>query len=190
VQNATRLQDLCAGGSKELHPSTKPRMTLSVQRKAMITVVTAKKPVNWKLAQKRAARTARWAVIMTKVRIRRVMARTRWQLVTFGGPAGSESTGVVDLLAIRKDHRKPRNGMKRGDGLQIVLIQMKGGGAAMPTAEDAHRLRVVAKRHQVRHVLLASWIKGKPVRIFSLQSQVSRSRRNWTEVTNLDAVFL
>jgi len=164
-------------------------MPFSVQRKAIIQVVNGKKTANWRLAQKRAARTARWAVIMAKVRIRRVMARTRWQLVTFCGPAGSESTGVVDLLAIRKDHSKPRTGMKRGDALQIVLIQVKGGAAAMPTAEDARRLRSVAKRHQVRHVLLASWIKGKQVRIFSLQSKIIRSRRNWTEVPNLDAVF-
>jgi hypothetical protein len=37
--------------------------------------------VNWKEAQQKAART----VTMTKVRIRRVASRTRWQLVTFYG---------------------------------------------------------------------------------------------------------
>jgi hypothetical protein len=30
----------------------------------------------------------RWAVTMTKIRIRRVVARTRWQLVTFYGKSG------------------------------------------------------------------------------------------------------
>jgi hypothetical protein len=93
---------------------------------------------------------------MTKVRIRRVASRTRWQLVTFLGRAGGESVGVVDLLAIRKDHGDPRPGTKRGDHLQIILIQVKGGSGAMPTLEDGKRLRVVAKRLHARHILLAS----------------------------------
>src|SRR5271165_4960344 len=91
---------------------------------------------------RKAADTARWAVTMTKVRIRRVLSRTRWQLVTFCGKAGYESAGIVDLLAVRKDHGKPKvKGMKRGDALQIVLIQVKGGRAAMPKPEDSERLR-------------------------------------------------
>jgi hypothetical protein len=93
--------------------------------------------VNWKEAQQKAARTARWAVTMAKVRIRRVASRTRWQLVTFYGKSGAESVGVVDLLAIRKDHGAPVGGIRRGDALQIILIQVKGGGAAKPTLEDA-----------------------------------------------------
>ena len=93
-------------------------------------------PVNWKTAQRKAARTARWAVTMTKVRIRRVLSRTRWQLVTFSGKSGGESVGAVDLVALRKDHGKPIAGTKRGDNFQIILIQVKGGSAAMPTADD------------------------------------------------------
>src|SRR5687767_341327 len=116
--------------------------------------------VNWKRAQRKAAITARWAVTMTKVRIRRVLARTRWQLVTFYGVSGGESVGVVDLLAVRKDHGKPGRWMKRGDALQVILIQVKGGGAAMPTHEDARRLRAVARRHHAREILLASWKRG------------------------------
>jgi hypothetical protein len=46
--------------------------------------------VDWKKAQRKAAQTARWAVTMTKVRIRQAMASTRWQLVTFCGAAGGE----------------------------------------------------------------------------------------------------
>jgi hypothetical protein len=41
--------------------------------------------VDWKEAQQKAARTARRAVTMTKVCIRRAASRTRWQLVTFYG---------------------------------------------------------------------------------------------------------
>lgn len=78
---------------------------------------------NWEEAQKKTALTARWAVTMTKVRIRQVLARTRWQLVTFCGVAGGESVGVVDLVAIRKNHGRPLPRTKRGDSLQIILIQ-------------------------------------------------------------------
>src|SRR5580704_6916777 len=119
--------------------------------------------VDWKKAQKRASKTAKWAVTMTKVRIRRVLARTRWQLVTFCGKAGGESVGVVDLLAVRKDHGKPIAGTKRGDALQIILIQVKGGSAAMPTPDDGKRLRTVARRLHARHILLATWKKGSAV---------------------------
>src|SRR5438046_2148383 len=97
--------------------------------------------VNWKEAQQKAARTARSAVTMTKVRIRLVASRTRWQLVTFYGKAGVESVGIVDMLAIRKDHRASLGALRRGDALQIILIQVKGGTAARPTPEDATRLR-------------------------------------------------
>src|SRR5205823_878073 len=103
--------------------------------------------VNWKHAQQKAARTARWAVTMAKVRIRQVVSRTRWQLVTFYGKSGAESVGVVDLLAIRKDQSASGGNNRRGDALQIILIQVKGGSAANPTLNDAARLRAVAKRH-------------------------------------------
>ena len=69
---------------------------------------------------------------MAKVRIRKTIARTKWQLVTFVGAKKSESVGIVDMLAIRKDHRQPDNGLKRGDLFQVVLIQIKGGAAAFP----------------------------------------------------------
>jgi hypothetical protein len=142
-------------------------------------------PVNWSNAQLKAARTARWAVTMTKVRIRRVLSRTRWQLVSFYGKGGGESVGVVDLLAVRKDHGKPIAGTKRGDNFQIILIQVKGGGAAMPTADDAIRLRAVAKRHRASRVLLASWKKGTAARFYRLK----RGSSKWVEVVELDEVF-
>ncbi len=143
--------------------------------------------VNWIEAQQKAARTARWAMTMVKVRIRQVVSRTRWQLVTFYGRAGGESVGVVDMLAIRKDHGQPVAGIRRGDALQIILIQVKGGSAARPTLVDAARLRIVAKRHCARHVLLATWKKEKAARFFRLR-RVS-AREAWREITNLDSIF-
>src|SRR5437660_6724362 len=127
--------------------------------------------VNWAQAQKKAAKTARWAVTMTKVRIRRARSRTRWQLVTFCGKAGGGSVGVVDLLAVRKEHGAPITGTKRGDNFQIILVQVKGGNSKMPTQEDATRLRAVGKRHGARHLLLASWQKGTEAKFFQLLSK-------------------
>ena len=146
-------------------------------------------PTDWSTAQKKASNTARWAVTMTKVRIRRVLARTRWQLVTFCGAAGGESVGVVDLLAVRKDHGAPRSKMKRGDALQLILIQVKGGQAAMPTDADGRRLRAVAKKHQARNVLLASWKKGIQVRFFSLREKARSKQGDWNEVRDVEELF-
>jgi len=46
-------------------------------------------------------------------------------IVTFRGRAGGELIGVVDLMAVRKDHSKPLGVLKRGDALQAILIQVK-----------------------------------------------------------------
>src|ERR1700724_2470304 len=125
------------------------------------------KDPNYKERFKKARRTGKWAVTMAKVFIRQALAHApfpHWHLLTFAGPGGRESRGVVDMIAIRKDHSTPRNGLKRGDVLQIILIQVKGGSAANPTAEDAKRLRIVARRHGACDVLLAAWKKGKAAR--------------------------
>ncbi len=126
---------------------------------------------------------------MTKVKIRQVLSRTRWQLVTFCGRAGGESVGVVDLLAVRKDHRKPLAGTKRGDALQIILIQVKGGKSAMPTTSDGKRLSAVAKQLHARNILLATWKKGSAAQFFSYQPRATEKSREWIEVTNLNQVF-
>jgi hypothetical protein len=129
------------------------------------------KPDN-KTSTEKAAHTAKWAVIMAKVGIRRAIAanpRPHWHLLTFTGKAGSESTGVVDMIAVRKDHgNPPLQGTKKGDVLQIILIQAKGGAAAMPTTEDAVRLRIVALHHRACGILLASWKKGSAAEFYTL----------------------
>jgi hypothetical protein len=141
--------------------------------------------VNWAAHQKTAL-TARRAVTMAKVRTRQVTSRTRWQLVTFCGRSGGESVGIVDMLAIRKDHGAPVGASRRGDALQIILIQVKGGSAANTTLEAA-RLRIVAKRHGARHILVATWNKGTVARFFRLRRP--SGREPWTEITNLDPIF-
>jgi hypothetical protein len=68
----------------------------------------------------------------------------RWRV---GGGCGPHCHPQGSRQAARQD--------EEGDGLQIILIQVKGGRAAMPTAEDGHRLRAVARHPRARQVLLA-----------------------------------
>ena len=107
-------------------------------------------------APTKAIRTAKWATTMTKWRIGfvtngkrlgsvKVKPIRRWQLVSFPGPAGRESAGIVDLLAIRKNHGKSKTPFKRGDLFEIILIQIKGGGAKRPDKSEIKRLRDVAQ---------------------------------------------
>src|SRR5438552_5066269 len=79
-----------------------------------------------------AARTQRWAVTMTKVAIRQSLSRApfpRWHFVSFTGPGGKESRGVVDLIVIRKSHGAPRDKMKRGDAFHRRSLAPSSGSA-------------------------------------------------------------
>jgi hypothetical protein len=119
---------------------------------------------------RKAQHTAKWARTMTKWLItynRRTGAK--WNLVEFGGKTGAEARGIIDLIAIRKDHRKDVSGLKRGDLLDIVLIQTKGGSAPRPTEEDRVRLSKVAKHHRARAVVLAEWKRGEKLDLFKLE---------------------
>ncbi|TKB78109.1 MAG: hypothetical protein E8D42_09290 [Nitrospira sp.] len=92
----------------------------------------------------------------------------RWQVVNFNGPQGFESAGIVDLLAIRKDHRSNKPGLKRGDFFEIVLIQVKGGFAARPSSQDVVRLAQVAKHYHPKVVVLAEWQRKQTLALFKL----------------------
>lgn len=156
-----------------------------------MTLSSVNKSAEFKRRFKVAAYTEKWAVTMTKVRIRQAVARApfpRWHLLTFAGPDGGESRGVVDMIAVRKDHDDPPPGTKRGDLFQIILIQVKGGYAATPTAEDGKRLRIVARRHGACGVLLATWKKGAAAKFFSLR-RTRNSSGDWVEVADLKKVF-
>jgi len=137
-------------------------------------------------------KNAKWAVTMAKVRIRQAVGAApwpHWHLLTFPGPRGGESRGVVDMVAIRKDHGKPYPGTKRGDTFQIILIQVKGGQAAKPTDEDRDRLRRVAKRHGACGILLATWRKGKSAKFFALFGKTATTDEEWVEVDDLTVFF-
>jgi len=130
---------------------------------------------------RKAQHTAKWARTMTKWLVtysRRSGAK--WILVDFGGKTRSESRGIVDLLAIRKDHRKEVAGLKRGDLFDMVLIQTKGGSSPRPTAEDLARLKAVARHHRAKAMVLAEWRRAETLELFRLY------RNRWQPVSPQD----
>jgi hypothetical protein len=144
-------------------------------------------------ATAKAIRTAKWATIMTKWRIgfqtngKRLGSLTvkptrRWQLISFPGPAGRESAGIVDLMAIRKNHAKSNSRFKRGDLFEIILIQIKGGSARRPKLDDVNRLRAVAKQYNARDVVLAEWVKESHLKFYKLGKNHRDLERAWEEV--------
>lgn len=122
-----------------------------------------------KKAAQNALKTAKWARIMTKYLVTHSSKDgVKWQLVEFGGRKGQESKGIVDLIAIRKDHKAPKNGGFRGDLFEIVLIQVKGGSAAFPSSADVDRLMAVKKHHNARQVVLSEWKLGETLSFYVL----------------------
>jgi len=135
-------------------------------------------PISEKLSPgTKAQHTAKWARTMTKWLIAYTQNRgSKWNLVEFGG-AKAESRGIVDIMAIRKNHREAPPGLKRGDLFDIVLIQTKGGSAPRPTAGDIDRLAKVAKHYKAKSVVLGEWQKGKKLDLYELR------RKKWVPVT-------
>ena len=130
---------------------------------------------------KKAQNTSKWARTMTKWLVT-YSHRTgaKWNVVDFGGKTKSEARGIVDLMVIRKDHRREVPGLKRGDLFEIVLIQTKGGTAPRPSAKDMIRLSKVAKHHRAKGVLLAEWKKADKLALFRLKDN------NWKRVEPAD----
>jgi hypothetical protein len=118
-------------------------------------------PVERSPAQK-ALRTAKWARIMTKWLISHSSkGGVKWQVVSFNGPAGQESTGIVDMIAIRKSHRPRESSARRGDLFEIILIQVKGGTAKFPSQVEIDRLVGVKDHHRAEKVVLTEWKRGE-----------------------------
>lgn len=121
---------------------------------------------------RKAQHTAKWARTMTKWLITKYGdAKVRWRFVEFGGQTGSESYGIVDIMAIRKNHKAPAGELKRGDLLDIILIQTKGGAARRPSDDDIRRLQAVAKYHRAKAVVLVEWKKGGDLMLHELVRQ-------------------
>lgn len=121
-------------------------------------------------AVEKAQRNGRWAETMFRALTRRV--GKRWQFVSFRGRRGSESRGAVDVLAIRRCMTPNRDAvLKAGDLFDIVLVQLKGGDAPMPTNADIARLRKVARYYRARRIVLYTWKRGTHSRYYTLGSR-------------------
>ena len=111
---------------------------------------------------RKALRTAKWARIMTKWMISHSSKDgVKWQVVSFNGKAGQESKGIVDMIAIRKNHGVPDAGAHRGDLFEIILIQVKGGSAKFPSPVEIDRLLNVKNHHGADRVVLTEWKQGE-----------------------------
>jgi hypothetical protein len=140
---------------------------------------------------RKAAETAKWATTMTKWLVTRTKSPTGWQLVEFTGPGGRESRGIVDLLAIRKDHYTSGPDLKRGDLFEVVLLQIKGGSARWPSRNDILRLRQVSRHHRATEIVLADWQRGNQPTLYRMARRLGSDfdpKSVWREVT-ADAVF-
>lgn len=130
-----------------------------------------------------------WVVTMTRWLITRTNRGVKWQLVEFLGPSGGESTGIVDLIAIRRDHSTTTGDSRRGDYFEIILLQVKGGKASWPTNTDIERLRQVAKRHSARSVVLAEWKKGTQPSFYRLSNRtksLTHPRQAWAKLPAIE----
>jgi hypothetical protein len=131
-----------------------------------------------------AIRTATWAKTMTKVVISQNNGKAPfWHVINFLGPGKAESVGVVDLIAIRKNHKVQVAPLKRGDLFEFVLIQVKGGSARWPTTDDRERLRAVGKTYNAKAILLSEWKKGSMPVIYELSGD------EWGDPINPAKVF-
>ena len=110
----------------------------------------------WINAALKAFDTGRWAETMLRALGSRVAKR--WKFVSFRGKKGGEWCGIVDVLAIRKNtSKRSKDCLKRGDLFDIILIQIKGGKARLPSPSDIRRLKAVASYYRAKHILLYEW---------------------------------
>lgn len=135
------------------------------------------KTAKLEMASIAAHRTSRWAKTMTKWLITKNCKNcAKWHVINFVGSANSESHGIVDLIAIRKDYHSQNSNIKIGDLFEIVLIQVKGGCASFPTSDDILRLKKVSKHHRTKAIVLSEWKPRKKLQLYLLQ------KGTWVEV--------
>ena len=154
----------------------------------------AHRDVDWSVAVEKAQNTEKAALEVTKWRINQLTSKTKWQLVEFSGKKGHEAVGIVDLLAIKKDHVKTvkKEGLKPGDLFDIILIQVKGGNASWPSEEDIKRLRIVSRYYYADKIVLSNW-RNEQLKFYLLKDidgkKEFRSHDAWNEVKSPDEIF-
>lgn len=125
---------------------------------------------------KKVIKTEKWAKIMTKqsITFHTPKRGKTWQIVSFEGPKGRESKGIVDLIAVRKDfqsHQTKILPLKKGDLFEIVLIQVKGGALRWPKKQDIERLKKVRKYYHAKHIIFVHWSKGSQPLMYRLNNK-------------------
>jgi hypothetical protein len=129
--------------------------------KPKMSVAEIKSLVGDTLPTDKAIRKDKWTEILFRALSNRVAKR--WRFVSFRGAKGGEWCGVVDIIAIRKDTAKSNDEIiKSGDLFEIILVQLKGGSADMPTPDDIQRLKAVAARYHAKKVVLFEWRQTPP----------------------------
>jgi hypothetical protein len=123
------------------------------------TVVISCSIANNATAPEKVIATEQYTEILFRALVSRV-AKTRWRFEAFRGPGGRPPAGIVDAIAMRKDHRKAKGG-SRGDRFQFILVQMKGGNAPRPTDKDKERLRRAKAYYAAKEVVLFEWRPNK-----------------------------
>lgn len=102
---------------------------------------------------------------------------------SFRGPKKREFAGIVDVVAIRKDTNKTDHEiLMMGDLFEIILVQMKGGSARLPSPKDIQRLKAVAERYHAKEIVLFGWKRGEGCKFLVLKGDT------WTPSTAL-AIF-
>jgi hypothetical protein len=119
----------------------------------------------------KAIRRDKWTEILFRALSNRIAKR--WRFVSFRGVKGGEWCGIVDIIAIRKDTAKSYDEvLRKGDLFEIILVQLKGGSADMPTEGDIQRLKGVRERYHAEEVVLFEWrqrgLKGTKTCCFSV----------------------
>ena len=118
-----------------------------------------------KLTQDKVNQSKIIAVDTTKLQIERSNSSTaKYQFVEFSGPSGGDSNGIVDLLVIKRNRNKKENkkhGLSNADLLDMIQIQVKGGGSGPPSNADKKRMKKVAKYHKFKETLLSRWDPSK-----------------------------
>jgi len=101
----------------------------------------------WRQAAAKAHSTARNA----KTFARYALGQAGWRVLSLDTRKGYEYKGVVDLVAVRRNNRRP-------DELTVMLVQVKGGSARVKR-EEQNRLR-----QAIRLVRVAWNVAEKPER--------------------------
>ena len=148
---------------KELSLDDKQKVDTELQDEITPEPITKDEESARKIAPKKAFMSGRLATEATKLRILQIdnkngVRRTRF--VEFVGAKGGESNGIVDLLAVKKNHdqEKTKNmGCNVNDLLDIIHIQVKGGDSPPPTPDDKRRMKIVSKYYKCRETLLSEW---------------------------------